>query len=130
VGRRAGSRVRVGMHEVVVGALFVEAMDLSAVVRFEEMKEFVEEVVHLDDGLSGDRRYRDFDRTRIGSHGNLGDGSAARGRTVRGRNRALREDIEVERLVELRQVTLGAATRSSAASVWHARWRDGSGCDR
>jgi hypothetical protein len=51
-----GSRVRVGMHEVVVGALFVEAMDLGAVVRFEEMKEFVEEVVDLDDGLIGDRR--------------------------------------------------------------------------
>jgi hypothetical protein len=48
--------VRIGMDEVVAGSILVEAMDLSAVVGFEETEEVVEEVVDLDDGFIGDRR--------------------------------------------------------------------------
>ena len=49
------------MNEVMEGSVLVEAMDLAAVMRFEEMKEVVEEVVDLDDGFIGDRRQTDLD---------------------------------------------------------------------
>ncbi len=58
----------IGVGEVVEGSIIVEAMDLSAVVGFEEMKEFVEEVIDLDDRFIGDWRQADLDRVRIGSH--------------------------------------------------------------
>ena len=48
------TRVRIGMDEVVVGSIRVEAMDLSAVMGFEEIEEVVEEIVNLDDGFIGD----------------------------------------------------------------------------
>ena len=60
VARRASARI--GMDEVFVGSILVETMDLSAVVRFEETKEVVEEVVDLDDGLIADWRQADLDR--------------------------------------------------------------------
>ena len=53
--------MRIGMNEVVEGAIRVEAMDLGAVVGFEEQKEVGEEVVDLDDGFIGDRRQADLD---------------------------------------------------------------------
>lgn len=53
VGRRS---VRIGMDEVVVGSMLVEAMDLSTVMGFKETKEVVEEIVDLDDGFIGDWR--------------------------------------------------------------------------
>ena len=56
------------MGEVVEGSILLEAMDLSAVVGFEEMKEFVEEIIDLDDGFIGDWGQADLDRVRIGSH--------------------------------------------------------------
>ncbi len=59
VGRTS---VRIGMGEVVEGSILVEAMDLSAVVGFEETKEVVEEVVDLDDGFIADRRQAELDR--------------------------------------------------------------------
>jgi hypothetical protein len=48
--------VRIGMDEVVEGSILVEAMDLNTVMKFEEMKEVVEEVVDLDDGFIGEWR--------------------------------------------------------------------------
>ncbi|MGP1680376.1 MAG: hypothetical protein ACTS8S_08640 [Giesbergeria sp.] len=56
------------MGEVVVGPILVEAMDLSAVMGFEEAKEVVEENVDLDDGFIADWRQADLDRVRIWSH--------------------------------------------------------------
>lgn len=59
------------MNEVVVGTIFVEAMDLVAVVSLEEMEDVVEEVMDLDDGLIGERRQidRDVGGAGIGTHG-------------------------------------------------------------
>ena len=54
--------VRIGMDEVVEGSIFVEAMDLSAVMGFEETKEVVEEVVDFDGGFIGDWPQADLDR--------------------------------------------------------------------
>jgi hypothetical protein len=60
VVRRTG--VGIGMDEVVEGSILVEAMDLSAVMGFEETKEVDEEVVDLDDRFIGDWRQADLDR--------------------------------------------------------------------
>lgn len=57
-----GRGVRIGMGEVFVGSILVEAMDLRAVMGFEETKELVEEVVNLDDGFIADWRQADLDR--------------------------------------------------------------------
>lgn len=46
----------IGMDEVVEGSIVVEALDLSAVMGFEETKEVVEEVVNFDDRFIGDWR--------------------------------------------------------------------------
>ena len=54
--------VRIGVDEVVEGSILVEAVDLSAVVGFEETKEVVEEIVNFDDGFIGDSRQADLDR--------------------------------------------------------------------
>ena len=54
--------VRIGMDEVVEGSILVEAMDLSAVMGFEETEEVVEEVVDLDDGFIADWWQADLDR--------------------------------------------------------------------
>ena len=56
------------MDEVVEGSILVEAMDLSAVVGFEETKEVAEEIIDLDDRFIADWRQADFDRVRIWSH--------------------------------------------------------------
>lgn len=56
------TRVRIVMDEVVEGSILVEAMDLSAVMGFEETKEVVEEVVDLDDGFIADWWQADLDR--------------------------------------------------------------------
>jgi len=60
--------VRIVVDELGEGSILVEAMDLSAVVGFEETKEVVEEIVDLDDGFIGDWRQADLDRIRIWSH--------------------------------------------------------------
>jgi hypothetical protein len=62
---------RIGVYDVVEGSILVEAMDLSAVAGFEEVKELMEEVVNLDDCLVGDGWQTDLDRKRIGSHKRL-----------------------------------------------------------
>ncbi len=48
--------MRIGVDEVVERSIRVEAMDLSAVMGFEETKEIVEEVMDLDDGFIADWR--------------------------------------------------------------------------
>lgn len=50
------------MNETVEGSILVEAVDLAALMGFEETKEITEEVVDLDDGLIGDGRQTDLDR--------------------------------------------------------------------
>jgi len=60
--------VRIGVDEVVERSILVEAMDLSAVVGFEETEEVVEEVMDLDDGFIADWRQADLGRVRIWSH--------------------------------------------------------------
>lgn len=49
------------MNEVIEGSILVEAVDLAAVMGFEETKEITEEVVDPD-GLIGDGRQTDLDR--------------------------------------------------------------------
>jgi hypothetical protein len=57
-----GPSVWIGMDEVVEGSILVEAMDLSAVMGFEETEEVVEEIVDLDDRVIGDWGQADLDR--------------------------------------------------------------------
>lgn len=54
--------MRVAVDEVIEGSILVEAVDLGAVMGFEETKEITEEVVDLDDGLIADGRQADVDR--------------------------------------------------------------------
>lgn len=49
------------MNEFVEGAILIEAMDLGAVLGFEEAKEVAQEIVDLDDGLIGDGRQANLD---------------------------------------------------------------------
>ena len=54
--------MEIGMDDVVEGSILVEAMDLSTVMGFEEMKEAVEEVADLNDSFIGDWWQADLDR--------------------------------------------------------------------
>jgi hypothetical protein len=67
------------MDEVIEGSILVEAMDLSAIVGFEEVKELVEEVVNLNDRLVGNGRQVDLDRKRIGAHAKILSGPTPHG---------------------------------------------------
>ncbi len=56
------------MNKVVARSALIEAMNLSAVMGFEEINEVVEEVMDFDDGLIGDRRQANLHRVGIRSH--------------------------------------------------------------
>ena len=56
----------------VIGELgLVIPMNLREVMRFEEQKEFVEEILDFDGGFIAESRQVDFDRHGIGAHGYL-----------------------------------------------------------
>ena len=61
------------MNKVVARSALIEAMNLSAVMGFEEINEVVEEVMDFDDGLIGDRWQADLHRVGIRSHGDHRD---------------------------------------------------------
>ena len=71
------------MNKVVARSILIEAMNLSAVMGFEEINEVVEEVMDFDDGLIGDGRQADFYRAGIRSHDHHRD-AARRGVGISG----------------------------------------------
>jgi hypothetical protein len=70
--RRVVERGRVRPNDVVVRAILIVAMDLIAVMGFEEKKDLMKEVEDLDGGLSGQRRQTDEHRAVVGAHGGSG----------------------------------------------------------
>ena len=52
----------VWLDDAIEGPIRVEAMDLCEVMRFNEQKEFVEEVIDFDGGFIGQDWQVDFDR--------------------------------------------------------------------
>ena len=75
--------VRLRMDEVVEGPIFVEAMNLAKVMRFEDTDEIGEEVVNLDDSRVGDRRQADLHGIGIRPHDGHRD-AVRRGAAVSG----------------------------------------------
>lgn len=71
------------MNKVVARSALIEAMNLSAVMGFEEINEVVEEVMDFDDGLIGDWRQANLHRVGIRSHRDYRD-AARRGVGISG----------------------------------------------
>jgi hypothetical protein len=61
-------RERIGVNKVVEGTTLVEAMNLPTVMSFEDVEEFVEEVLYFDDRLIREWRQANFHGIRIRAH--------------------------------------------------------------